>query len=83
MFNISVDGYEDTYEYDRTPAQWSRFSDTVNYLFNNQLARLHSNISLNFCLQAYNYHTVPQMMLWLEQYVSETTQSRTVQILTI
>ena len=82
VFNISVDGYEDTYEYVRTPARWSRFSDTVNYLFNNQLARLHSNISFNFCLQAYNYHTVPQMMLWLEQYVSETTQSRTVQILT-
>ena len=82
VFNISIDGIEDSYEYVRTPARWDRFSSAVNYLFSNQLAKYNSNISFNYCLQAYNYHTAPQMYLWLEQFVSETTQSRTVQIRT-
>ena len=82
MFNISIDGIEDSYEYVRTPARWDRFSSAVNYLFSNQLAKYNSNISFNYCLQAYNYSTAPQMYLWLEQFVSETTPDKTVQIRT-
>lgn len=52
MLYLSIDGYEESYERDRSPAKWSRLLDFLNNL--QSVDRKSCNIVVNYVVNAYN-----------------------------
>jgi len=66
MWNISIDGVCDHFEYVRTPAKWDRFNECVQYLKETKVARHNTLIGFNFCVQAWNWESVPLVLDYCE-----------------
>jgi sulfatase maturation enzyme AslB (radical SAM superfamily) len=70
-WSVSIDGYEDSFEYVRTPARWDRFSGAVEHLCSTAWARLNTSVEFHYTLQAWNWHSIPQVYEYSDRLGSE------------
>ena len=66
MWNISIDGVCDHYEYVRTPAKWDRFNECVQYLKETKVATHETLIGFNLCVQAWNWESIPLVLDYIK-----------------